>query len=227
MKFSSLLLAGTICGYLCLTSCSSTPDEPIIDYSTVTEEEIIAWNKTGEDYKNPFPEGSYKHFLARADYPFTYDVWKDKELLAKATPQNTKIKIILEIQRGLFYVNGKVAMDYPVSTGVKAFPTKPGNYTVIQRSPNHVSNLYGTIYNAENKAIKYDADSTVDSVPEGGRFDGAKMPNFLRLTNAGLGLHVGKVRRAPASHGCIRLLRDVSDTMYAKTKIGTPVIIVE
>ena len=37
------------------------------------------------------------------------------------------------------------------------------------------------------------------------------------------GLHVGKVRRHPVSHGCVRLPRNVAEILYRQTSIGTPV----
>ena len=39
------------------------------------------------------------------------------------------------------------------------------------------------------------------------------------------GLHVGKVRRYPVSHGCVRLPRNVAQILYKQTSIGTPVTI--
>lgn len=121
-------------------------------------------------------------------------------------------------------MDGLVAMDFPLSSGVKAYPTKTGDYTVISKKEDHASNLYGKMYDAEGKCINYNAEST-DPIPEGGRFDGSPMPYWQRLTNAGLGLHVGKVRRHPVSHGCVRLPRNVAEILYRQTSIGTPVTI--
>ncbi|UQT46502.1 L,D-transpeptidase family protein [Akkermansia muciniphila] len=94
----------------------------------------------------------------------------------------------------------------------------------MSKKEDHTSNLYGKMYDAEGKCINYNAEST-DPIPEGGRFDGSPMPYWQRLTNAGLGLHVGKVRRHPVSHGCVRLPRNVAEILYRQTSIGTPVTI--
>lgn len=209
-----------------LFSCSQPFLEEKPDYSAVTDKEIERWDKRKSDYQNPFEVGTYRHFLARPDYPETYDSWKDAELLKRANGSNSKIIIEITGQRGKMLVNKQVALNFPISTGVKAFPTKPGSYKIISRTTAHKSNLYGTIYDAEGKAVKYDADATSDVIPEGGRFEGASMPYFMRLTGAGLGLHVGKVRRRPCSHGCIRTPREVCKTIFEKVSVGTPVDII-
>lgn len=181
-------------------------------------------DKSVPEYKNPFHPSTYAHFAARKDYPGTYDVYKDVALLKRHPKQSRKVVICLNDQRGQYLVDGLVAMDFPLSSGVSAYPTKLGDYSIISKKEDHTSNLYGKMYDAQGKCINYNAEST-DPVPEGGRFEGSPMPYWQRLTNAGLGLHVGKVRRRPLSHGCIRLPRPVAQTLYEQTGIGTPVTI--
>ena len=69
-----------------------------------------------------------------------------------------------------------------------------------------------------------DADVRSDIVPEGGHFEGATMPYWMRLTDSGVGLHVGYVPGRPASHGCIRLKRDSATEIFELVKVGTPVV---
>lgn len=195
-----------------LSSCSSTKEANL---------ELPA------ELSNPHPIGSYEHFTARQDYPSTYDAWQNVELVKNANGKNSKLVIYLNNQRAKMFVNGQTALDFPVCTGVKSFPTKKGSYTIISKKENHKSNLYGTIYDANNNGIVWNADTTKDTIPEGGRFSGASMPYFMRLTNAGLGLHVGKVGRRPLSHGCIRVQREICKLIFQKTSIGTPVAIVQ
>ena len=172
-----------------------------------------AVDKSVPEYKNPFHPSTYAHFVARKDYRKTYDVYKDDTLLNRQPKKSRKIFVCLDEQRGQYLVDGLVAMDFPLSSGVKAYPTKTGDYAVISKKEDHTSNLYGKMYDAEGKCINYNAEST-DPIPEGGRFDGSPMPYWQRLTNAGLGLHVGKVRRHPVSHGCVRLPRNVAEILY-------------
>lgn len=222
--FPLLLLLVSLYG---LSSCSSISEPEISPDEQYTVADIMTWDKNKEDYVNPFKEGTYKHFVARKDYPETYDVWEHKEKVSKANGKNSKIIVKIGGQRGKFMVNNEVAIDFPISTGVAAYPTKTGSYKIISKKAEHRSNLYGNIYDADGKMTVYNADTTKDVVPEGGRFEGSSMPYFMRLTNAGLGLHVGKVRRKPVSHGCIRTPRAVCSTIFSKVVVGTPVDIIK
>ena len=65
----------------------------------------------------------------------------------------------------------------------------------------------------------------VDSAPSGTRYVGAPMKWFMRLTNGGVGMHVGILPGYPASHGCIRLPSNIAPLIYAKVKTGTPVVV--
>lgn len=195
-----------------LTSCSSQaplPEPHTLDTSV-------------PKYKNPFEPTTYAHFVAQPDYKKSYKVYRDEALIQRQPKKSQSIYVCLDDQRGQYVVDGLVAMDFPLSSGVKAFPTKIGDYKVIQKKEDHASNLYGKMYDAEGKCIDTDAEIT-DPVPEGGKFVGSPMPYWQRLTYAGLGLHVGKVRRKPVSHGCIRLTRDVAKTLYEQTTMGTRV----
>jgi hypothetical protein len=66
-----------------------------------------------------------------------------------------------------------------------------------------------------------------DRIPPGGRFVGAKMPYFMRLTYDGVGLHAGPipVPGSPASHGCIRMPHEVAPLLYRHVALGTPVTV--
>ena len=107
-----------------------------------------------------------------------------------------RVEIDLARQRGLFLVGGKVAMDFPVCTGTKRNPTPTGSFRISQKDIDHVSNIY--------------------DVP---------MPCFMRLTDYGVGLHVGDVFRTPASHGCIRLTQEACVPLYHRAPSGTRVVI--
>ncbi len=207
-----VLIPALVAGW---TSCS-TPEPPMPNPHTL--------NKTAPEYKNPFSPTCYAHFVARKDYVQTYDVYRDKALLERHPKQSHSVYICLNNQRGQFLVDGLVAMDFPVSSGIRAFPTKTGKYRVLHKEVSHYSNLYGKMYNAEGKCVDGDAYPT-DTVPEGGRYEPSAMPYWQRLTWAGLGLHVGKVRRKPASHGCVRLPRDAAKELYNQTNVGSHVTI--
>lgn len=176
-------------------------------------------------FVNPYTPGTYEHFTAKQNYPKTYNVYKNKALLAKTNASNSKVIIDMKLQRGMLMNGGRVAMDYPVSTGTSRHPTPAGSYRIMEKVVDKRSNLYGKMYDAEEKVINYNADTRDDVVPEGGKFVGASMAHWMRLTGDGVGMHRGKVPRYRASHGCIRTPGSVVQIVYGKVKIGTPVTV--
>ena len=53
-------------------------------------------------------------------------------------------------------------------------------------------------------------------------------PYWMRITNGGIGMHYsGYVHRYPGSNGCIRMPKAPVRTIFAKTKVGTPVQVVQ
>jgi lipoprotein-anchoring transpeptidase ErfK/SrfK len=177
-------------------------------------------------FVNPHPAGSYDHFKAQPGYQKTYKVYKDQTALSSGAP--SRITIDLGLQRAVLYKGDEVAMDYPVSSGKRAFPTPPGKYQVLEKlKSDKRSNLYGKIYDAEGNLHKSNADSTKDKIPEGGKFVGASMPYWMRLSWGGIGMHRGRVPRYAASHGCVRTYSAAVSTVYSQVHIGTPVSIVK
>lgn len=154
--------------------------------------------------------------------------YRNKALLEQATPDNVSVEISLKEQRGLLLVRGAIAMDFPVSTGKASHPTPGGSYHIRAKEKDYHSNLYGRIFDATGVVAVADADSRKDVAPEGGRFEGAAMPYWMRLTDGGVGLHVGYVPGGrAASHGCIRLRKETASQLFSLTKIGTPVVVGE
>lgn len=172
---------------------------------------------------NPHPPGTYEHFKAEPSYPKTYNVWKNEELLAQTHDGNSHIKINLASQRGMLMNNGELVMDYPICSGVKSRPTPTGTFYILEKIVDKSSNRYGKIYDASGNITNGDADALNDPVPEGGRFVGAPMKYWMRLTNDGVGHHIGPVKRYPASHACIRGPRAIMPVVYSKVKLGTRV----
>lgn len=175
----------------------------------------------------PHLPGSYEHFVTHHNYPTTMTIFRDEALMARAKGRGV-IYICLEQQRGRLYVDGQVAADWPVSTGVSSRPTPTGTYRVLEKKPDYASNLYGKIKDANGKTVIYNADATKDVIPEGGRFDGSPMPYWQRLTWDGLGMHVGKVKAGKRlSHGCIRTPREMAKSLYDITTFRTRVHVVD
>ncbi len=172
---------------------------------------------------NPYPASTYDHFKADPGYPKTKNVWKNDALLEQTNSGNSHIKIDLASQRGFLMNNGEVAIDYPICSGIKSRPTPTGTFYILEKIVDKKSNRYGKFYDAAGEMVNGDADAVLDPLPEGGRFDGAPMRYWMRLTNDGVGHHIGPVLRRPASHACVRGPSGTIPIVYSKVKEGTRV----
>ncbi len=137
-----------------------------------------------------------------------------------------KIVVRVSEQRAYFYKGKKLVGLTTVSTGKRGFDTPPGRYHVIQKDKNHVSSEFGDYVDANGNVVKSNIDIRKDATPPGARFDGARMPYFLRF-NGGYGMHAGYVPRFRASHGCIRLPERMARHFFENAREETPVIVRE
>ena len=151
-------------------------------------------------------------------------IYQNSELLQLLTPDNARIEVTLSALRAQIFVGDEVAIDTPVSPGKKSHPTPTGNFKIIGKDKDHRSSIYGTIYGLGGKWVA-SGDRRKHMVPSGGKYVGVKLPYWMRLTNTGIGLHVGHVPNYPASHGCVRLPSKIAPIIYEKTRVGTPVTI--
>ncbi len=183
---------------------------------------------TGKDapgYTNPYPAGSYEHFVARPCYPKTLTVYTDEALLRHVDTINSKLIICIPQQRARLYVHGRVAMDWPVSTGTNGHETPTGAFRVMDKKEQHHSNRYGKFVNAKGRTVNSNAD-TSKGIPEGMTFRPAGMPHWHRFTWDGVGLHGGKVIAGKRlSHGCVRTPYDVARKFYQHSVKDMPVYI--
>lgn len=208
-KISQLCLSGL---FAFLASCATNKVDPNL-------------SKTDPEYRNPFEPGTYEHFTAEKDYPKTYNTWTNEQLLSQTNASNSWVKISLKKQRG-FLMNGEqVVLDYPICSGIASRPTPPGDYKVLEKIVDKRSNLYGKILDADGNVVNSDADSRTDTIPEGGKFLGASMSYWMRMTNDGVGHHVGPIRRYPASHACVRGPSKTMPIVYSKMEVGSRIFV--
>jgi lipoprotein-anchoring transpeptidase ErfK/SrfK len=145
----------------------------------------------------------------------------------KSEGTSPEITVYLNEQKLVLAIGGKPAVISPVSTGRKKGWTPTGNYTIIAKSPNHRSSSYGKHVNRSGKTVRSNVDSRKSKPASGTRFVGSPMPNFLRLTNNGIGIHAGKLPGYPASRGCVRVPMEVSKALFKACPLGTPVRILQ
>ena len=150
----------------------------------------------------------------------------NQPVLAQTTPDNAVILVSLSRQRAYLYAGTQLAIDTPISSGKKAGFTPTGSFTVIQKDPNHRSNIYGNFVDSRGRVVRAGVSARIDSAPSGTHYEGAPMFFFMRLTSEGVGMHIGILPGYPASHGCIRMPAEIAPLFYAHVKLGTPVQVI-
>ena len=148
------------------------------------------------------------------------------EILDQATSQPLTIQISLSKQRVYLMVGGKVAIDSPISSGKRKGWTPMGEFMILEKDPNHQSNLYGDFVDNAGRVVRSGVSGKI-AIPNGAHFRGASMKFFMRLTPEGVGMHAGYLPGYPASHGCIRLPLEAAKLIYSKVAVNTPVTVAD
>jgi lipoprotein-anchoring transpeptidase ErfK/SrfK len=137
-------------------------------------------------------------------------------------------RIVVHIgeQKAYFYKGKTLVGETTVSTGKPGFGTPPGHYTVLSKSADHVSSLFGDYVDSSGNVVRSNIDSRKDSRPKGTHFDGARMP-YAMFFRGGYAMHQGYVPPFAASHGCIRLPGRMAARFFENASVGTPVTVTE
>jgi lipoprotein-anchoring transpeptidase ErfK/SrfK len=144
-------------------------------------------------------------------------------LLAKISPGDVHVIISLGKQRAYLMVGEEIVVDSPISSGKQGHTSPGGNMQILEKDPNHYSSLYGDFVDSSGRIVRAGVSMHIDAAPSGTHFQGAAMKWFMRLTDEGVGMHVGILPGYPASHGCIRMPSDGAKLFYDHVKVGTPV----
>ena len=147
----------------------------------------------------------------------------NQNLLKQATPDNTRIVVSIPKQRAYLMIGEEIVADGPVSSGKRGHESPRGHMRVLEKDPNHHSTLYCDFVDGSGRIVRGGVSARIDSAPSGTHFAGAAMKWFLRLTEDGVGMHIGILPGYPASHGCIRESVDGAKLFYDHAKVGTPV----
>ena len=153
--------------------------------------------------------------------PKLYD-WRGDDLEG-----DVAIEVSLTDQKAYITIGGQDAGWTYLASGRDGHLSPLGSFKVTEKIEDKHSNLYGVIEDADGNVIDNDAKAGREEIPPGGRFAGAPMPYWMRLTNYGVGLHAGFIPNPghPASHGCFRLPIEMAEILFDVVKVGTPVII--
>lgn len=152
-----------------------------------------------------------------------YSYWADESPSAPLS-----VRIDLSEQTASFYRAGVKVGQSRVATGKAGHSTPTGSFTIMEKVVNKRSNLYGRIFDRHGNVVVSDADTRIHGVPSGGRYVGAPMTYWMRLTGTGIGMHIGAIPNPgqPASHGCIRMPAEMAESLFEKSTVGTRVTIV-
>lgn len=136
-----------------------------------------------------------------------------------------RIRIRLGEQKAYFYRGDQLVGISVLSTGREGYGTPSGTFKIQQKDRDHVSSVYGDYVDARTgEIVVKDIDRRKDRPPPGAKYDGAKMPFFMRI-NGGVGMHEGFLPGYPASHGCIRMPGFMAEAFFRNVDVGTPVSI--
>jgi len=165
---------------------------------------------------------SYTEFRAKYS-PKSFKVYENTNLLAKATPHNTQIKINTQEQRIKLLVDGKVAIDSPATTGMRYKKDKrtgkvsdkrtpKGTFKIKEKIADKRSTIFGQLYKGKKMVFKGDRRKYKGKYT---KYVGASLKNWMRLTNDGIGIHGSQyIHRVPHSNGCIRVPYKVVNKIY-------------
>jgi len=147
----------------------------------------------------------------------------NQSVLKDLTPDNARIVVSIPQQRAYLMVGEQLAADGPISSGKRGHSSPTGHMHVLEKDPNHHSSLYGDFVDSYGRVVRAGVSARIDAAPSGTHFAGATMKWFLRLTEDGVGMHIGILPGYPASHGCIRESAEGAKLFYDRVKVGTPV----
>jgi len=145
-------------------------------------------------------------------------------LVGNLSAQQTAVIINLTKQTAYLLENGRVAFVSPIASGREGRDTPTGSFRVISKDLNHESRSYGMVSDSRGRIVNSNA-TPGSHVPAGCHYTGAPMPYFMEFSSC-VGMHAGYLPGYPASHGCVRMPRDLAAQFFTQVRIGTPVKVV-
>jgi lipoprotein-anchoring transpeptidase ErfK/SrfK len=135
----------------------------------------------------------------------------------------TRVVINLSEQRAYLIANGKVSLISPIASGKAGWSTPTGNFSIISKDIDHHSQSFGSVIDSSGQFATLEA--TPDTyVPPGCHYQPAPMPYYMQFSKA-IGMHAGFLPGYPASHGCVRMPRDLAERFFERVNIRTRVTV--
>ena len=145
-------------------------------------------------------------------------------LSVKVSAQQNAVVINLTEQTAYLLVDGRVAFVSPIASGKEGWGTPTGRFRVISKDLNHRSGNFGLVSDPYGRILNPNA-TPGSYVPPGCLYIPASMPYFIEFRKY-VGMHAGYLPGYPASHGCIRMPKDLAAEFFARVQIGTPVKVI-
>jgi lipoprotein-anchoring transpeptidase ErfK/SrfK len=142
-------------------------------------------------------------------------------LITKANAQQTGVVINLTEQAAYLVQDGRVVLISPIASGKEGRGTPTGTFRVISKDLNHESGSFGLVVDSYGRTV--DANATpATHIPPGCHYEPAPMPYFMEFSKY-VGMHAGYLPGYAASHGCVRMPKDLAAEFFARVQVGTPV----
>lgn len=134
-------------------------------------------------------------------------------------PSQVRVKVSTARQRVYVMEGDRMLLVMPVSVGVPATPTPPGDYRILRKQTRRRATGHGYAYSG-GKAERAFRDET----PPGWSFTGTPLPYWCEF-KPGYGFHTGWVKHLPCTDGSIRMHENLAPKFFELVQIGTPVSI--
>ena len=144
--------------------------------------------------------------------------------LGAGTASATRVIINLSEQRAYLVEQGKVILISPIASGKPGWSTPTGKFSVFRKDIDHRSGSFGSVVDASGRVVNSNATAG-SRVPARCHYRPAPMPYYMEFS-PGVGMHAGYLPGYPASHGCVRMPRDLAARFFQRVRIGTPVTVV-
>ena len=135
----------------------------------------------------------------------------------------TRVIINLSEQRAYLIEGGRVSLISPIASGKPGWSTPTGTFSVISKDIDHRSQSFGSVLDPSGN-ISTASATPGTYVPPGFHYRPAPMPYYMQFGEA-IGMHAGYLPGYPASHGCVRMPRDLAEQFFERVNIRTPVTV--
>ena len=185
------------------------------------------------DYQPPQVAATHKTFKKAQTYPETLQTYSNPDLLGEVRAKKS-ILVDMRTKRGILYVNGQVALDFPVNIGyLEGAQLQPGTYTVESVEDKSYSQHFGNLYRRTQSTATEEVGTCIQEFvtpstprPRNCFYRGTKLVNWIKLKDSPFGFHSDHPSRDQKGYmGYIGVAPGTSEILYDEVHKGTKVIV--